>query len=317
MDLTFLALQAEQTAAPVLPGGNPRTFLFIAAIYLMLILAGMVLAFYLCDRLRSGRLSWEERLTRLKNRPWQWREAGFLALFLGMAEAMVAWLMMISAHIKSAVFNLLNAAGLPSSWIGFDASDWLLLLVQILFFHVLGLAAIVIMVRGKRCDAFGVFGAGQPGLLRQAGAGAVFYLASLPFVLFGAIVYNVVLYRFGVKPEPQGLLELLLAAPAGVRVVLVLSAFLIAPIFEEALFRGIGLPLFIRRFGGGAAIVMVSALFAGLHFHLSSFLPLFILAIAFSLAYVYTGSLVVPVVMHALFNGVNLGLVMLVAAGGK
>jgi membrane protease YdiL (CAAX protease family) len=49
--------------------------------------------------------------------------------------------------------------------------------------------------------------------------------------------------------------------------------------------------------------VAVSVLFACIHFHLPSAGPLFAMAAAFALAYAYTGSVVVPAVMHALFNG--------------
>jgi len=80
----------------------------------------------------------------------------------------------------------------------------------------------------------------------------------------------------------------------------------LAPLFEEVIFRGILLPLVARRWGTAAAVVTVSALFAMVHFHLPSVVPLFVIAVAFSLGYVYSGSLLVPVAMHALFNGVNL-----------
>ncbi|NLE67136.1 MAG: CPBP family intramembrane metalloprotease [Lentisphaerae bacterium] len=315
MDLTILALQADSITAPVLPGGSRNAFLAAGVVYLMIVLAGMIAAFLLCDRLRSGSLCWDARLARIRNRPWGWREAGFLALLLGAAQVAVMLLVMLAPHAFSALSRALNAAGLPADWLGYDAPDWTLFLVQILVFHILGLSAIGVMVRRKKDAALGAFGAGRPGLIRQVGTGVLFYLASLPFVLFGAVVCRVVLYLFGVPSDTQGVIEIFIAAPAGVRVALVLSAFVFAPLFEEALFRGIGLPLFTRRFGGGAAIVIVSALFAAMHFHLASFLPLFILAVSFSLAYVYTGSLVVPVVMHALFNGVNLVMVMLIAAG--
>ena len=80
----------------------------------------------------------------------------------------------------------------------------------------------------------------------------------------------------------------------------------VAPIFEEILFRGIALPLLARRWGVAPAVVAVSAFFAVIHLHVPSLVPLFIIAVSFSLGYLYTGSLLAPVVMHALFNGVNL-----------
>ncbi|MBI2438138.1 MAG: CPBP family intramembrane metalloprotease, partial [Lentisphaerae bacterium] len=88
-------------------------------------------------------------------------------------------------------------------------------------------------------------------------------------------------------------------------------AMIVAPVAEEALFRGMLLPLIMKRLGAGPAVLLSSALFALVHFHLPSFFPLFVLAAGLGLAYIYTGSLLVPIVMHALFNGMNLGLLLL------
>ena len=88
----------------------------------------------------------------------------------------------------------------------------------------------------------------------------------------------------------------------------------LAPFFEETVFRGVMLPLFVRRFGLGAGVLLTSALFAGIHMNLQATAPLFVVAVGCSLAYVYTGSLWVPVTMHALFNGINL-LFLLVLKG--
>jgi membrane protease YdiL (CAAX protease family) len=42
-----------------------------------------------------------------------------------------------------------------------------------------------------------------------------------------------------------------------------------------------------------------------------SIVPLFVLATGFAVGYIVTESLWVPVVMHALFNGMNIGLLLL------
>jgi membrane protease YdiL (CAAX protease family) len=49
--------------------------------------------------------------------------------------------------------------------------------------------------------------------------------------------------------------------------------------------------------------------------HLPSLLPLFVLSMWLCLGYAYGGSIVVPVVMHMLFNAVNLVLVFTVGSG--
>ena len=85
----------------------------------------------------------------------------------------------------------------------------------------------------------------------------------------------------------------------------------LAPVSEELLFRGIGLPLLIRRIGVWPAVCLLSLFFAALHLHIPSLIPLFLIGAAFSLAYLYTGAIAVPIAMHVIFNAVNIGLMFL------
>jgi len=84
-----------------------------------------------------------------------------------------------------------------------------------------------------------------------------------------------------------------------------------APVFEEIVFRGILFPWLARRTGFWPGVVVVSALFAALHLHLPSLLPLFLLSAMFCVAYARTRSLWVPIGMHALFNAVSVLLLTL------
>jgi membrane protease YdiL (CAAX protease family) len=45
-----------------------------------------------------------------------------------------------------------------------------------------------------------------------------------------------------------------------------------------------------------------------MHQHVGSLVPLFVLALSFTLAYEATGCLLVPIFMHALFNALNIAL---------
>ena len=80
----------------------------------------------------------------------------------------------------------------------------------------------------------------------------------------------------------------------------------IAPICEEFLFRGFFYVVFKRYLGAVASAVLTSALFAAFHVNLAAFPSLFALALCFTIAYEATGSLLVPITMHALFNGAQL-----------
>ena len=98
----------------------------------------------------------------------------------------------------------------------------------------------------------------------------------------------------------------------GVQVYLFAVAIVVAPIAEELLFRGIAFPWMTKRVGVRPAMFLVSLLFAAIHMHVGSLVPLFVISIAFCLAYAYSGSLFVPIIMHSLFNAVNLSIVHLI-----
>jgi membrane protease YdiL (CAAX protease family) len=89
------------------------------------------------------------------------------------------------------------------------------------------------------------------------------------------------------------------------KVALIFIAVIIAPLFEEILFRGLLFPWVVRRAGLWPAVGLVSLFFAAIHMHLPSLLPLFLLSSFFCLAYARTRSLLVPIGMHAAFNGVT------------
>ena len=84
--------------------------------------------------------------------------------------------------------------------------------------------------------------------------------------------------------------------------IIAVQAVVFAPAQEELIFRGYLYGLARRHLGVGAGLVISSALFAGIHLHLPSFAGLFVLAVCLALAYEWTGSIFVPMAMHALFN---------------
>lgn len=92
----------------------------------------------------------------------------------------------------------------------------------------------------------------------------------------------------------------------GTRLIMAATAVIVAPLVEETVFRGFVYGV-VKRFTDPIFAAIVSAaLFALAHFHLGSAVPLFLLALGFVGAYERTGSLLVPMLMHALFNGISL-----------
>jgi membrane protease YdiL (CAAX protease family) len=85
-----------------------------------------------------------------------------------------------------------------------------------------------------------------------------------------------------------------------------------APVAEELVFRGVALPVLARRLGVVAAAVLVSLVFAAVHFHPEAVVPLFLVSLCCCAAYAATGRLLVPMVVHGLFNGVNLAVLLVI-----
>jgi hypothetical protein len=94
---------------------------------------------------------------------------------------------------------------------------------------------------------------------------------------------------------------------------IILAAVVIAPLVEEFLFRGYFYPVLKRYFGASGSAVLTSVLFALTHANVASLLALALLALCFTVAYEMTGSLLVPMGMHSLFNAANLALLYYLA----
>ena len=92
-----------------------------------------------------------------------------------------------------------------------------------------------------------------------------------------------------------------------------LTAIVLAPLFEETLFRGVLLPVVGRHWGGGGAVLISSAVFAAAHLSLGELLPLFVLALGLGWLRWQSGRLFPCVLMHALWNGLTLFNLLLLA----
>ncbi len=90
-----------------------------------------------------------------------------------------------------------------------------------------------------------------------------------------------------------------------VRVMILVSAVLVIPVFEEMFFRGIIQTMirsFLRR--PWASIVTTSAIFAAFHQDMPHWPALFALALCLGYSYEKSGSLLRPIFIHSLFNAV-------------
>ncbi len=87
-------------------------------------------------------------------------------------------------------------------------------------------------------------------------------------------------------------------------IVLLLSASLLNAFGEEIIFRGMLMPVLSMRWGMVLAVIVQSVIFTGYHFFpLQNSVLLFIMGILFALGYLWSGSLLTPVVAHLIANG--------------
>jgi len=128
-------------------------------------------------------------------------------------------------------------------------------------------------------------------------------ISAYPFMMLAARAAELILHG---KAQAQNVVEFFRNALAGSdRRAIYLTIFIgviIAPAAEEAVFRGFLYGVLKRYLGPLAAAVVSAAFFTAMHLNAGSLLPLFVLALCFTLAYEATGSLLVNIFMHALFN---------------
>ena len=81
---------------------------------------------------------------------------------------------------------------------------------------------------------------------------------------------------------------------------------LIGPLAEELFFRGLFFPALKSRMSVFWAVIITAALFSTMHLNWAGWLPIFGLGILLAYSYEKTGSLLVPIFIHIIHNGLFL-----------
>jgi len=143
--------------------------------------------------------------------------------------------------------------------------------------------------------------------LKKLPLAPLFYLATLPVLLLATQASGWVLELLtGKEAELQKAAQVIAEGRPWLRIAYALVAIFVAPVFEEIMFRGLLFPYLVKHSGLAGGTVLVSLTFAGLHFHLPSFVPLVLLSAGLCMAYWRTGSLWASIGMHAIFNTVSI-----------
>jgi membrane protease YdiL (CAAX protease family) len=244
---------------------------------------------------------WQRISLDILSRPWTERHAVFVA-----AVPAGTCLLGNAAAIVAVQFGLLSDTKLPAHIVA---------LATFLFFHLPAFLAILLLSFRLRVSSELGFGVSRRLLPRHAAYGIVFGMAALPVVWTALALCDALLNLTGVPVDLQPIVRVIAEAetyPVWMQLALAALAIGFAPVAEELLFRGIVLPAVAKSIGFVRAMLLVSLLFALLHLHLPSLLPLFLLSVLFSVAYAYSGSILVPIVMHATFNFVSVTILWLV-----
>ena len=129
------------------------------------------------------------------------------------------------------------------------------------------------------------------------------WIMVIPFVLLTSLIMNLIVEN---QAGSNPLLEIVLNNNNYFAFILLfLTTTLIAPLFEEIIFRGALLPVLTRDYGKIAGILISSFVFALAHLSLNEFPPLFVLGIGLAITRLISGRLSSSFFMHSFWNGIT------------
>ena len=137
------------------------------------------------------------------------------------------------------------------------------------------------------------------------------WLMVMPLVLLIGWLMNEII---GDQGGSNPLLELVLRSNEFIPLFLLLiTTVVLAPVFEELVFRGILLPVLVSKVGKISGVLLSALIFALAHLSVGELPPLFVLGIGLGLMRLSSGRLFPCALMHSLWNGVTFISLLLVA----
>ena len=155
------------------------------------------------------------------------------------------------------------------------------------------------------------------------GTGLLAFALVLPITIAATTLVRLVLIGFGADPGAVAAHEkirLMLDADPGPWLAVIIAVAVVGtPIFEEIVFRGLFQSALVAVLPGRwAAVLVSSAFFTWLHVGAAdpaALTSIALLGLALGIAYERTGRLIVPITMHAAFNGANVVLAFVMLRG--
>ena len=163
---------------------------------------------------------------------------------------------------------------------------------------------VVTFLQFRGFDVSSLGGFFRLGFIRTLSTGGVLLFFAYPLILLSDTITQ---RLFGGGSSRQNIVEFFSGSRTiEQRMMIIVFAVAIAPVFEEFLFRFFIYGVIKRYFGRLLGVTFSALLFAAAHAHLPSFAPLFVLGSCFAIAYEWSGSILVAMTMHSLFNSLTL-----------
>lgn len=194
-----------------------------------------------------------------------------------------------------------------------DLADWqevLLVNISLCASSILTMVLIVVLVRFSFARRLKGFGLNAKKIHKDFLPALINLLTIWPIVMFAlvATIYaGELIWGQDFQMQRHEELESIALHPQiSVRILIIVTAVVVVPVFEEMLFRGLFQTMF-RSFTRRAwlSILMSSGLFATVHLNIDHWPALFVLATCMGYSYEKSGSLFRPIFIHSFFNAIS------------
>jgi membrane protease YdiL (CAAX protease family) len=206
----------------------------------------------------------------------------------------------ILATVLILFFLITISSAVPDPSIQFNPRN----LLANLLLTVFVVLVIVTLLQFRGFDVGALAGFLRIGFFRALGTGAMLLFFAYPLIGSSEAINQ---RFFGGDTSKQSIVEFFSGSRTiEERLMIIVFAVAIAPVVEEFVFRFFIFGVLKRYFGWVAGVILSAGLFAAAHAHFPSFVPLFVLGSCFAIAYEWSGSLLVSMTMHSLFNSLTL-----------
>jgi membrane protease YdiL (CAAX protease family) len=211
--------------------------------------------------------------------------------------------------IATLCLGVLVAGLLESKSLGLapEHRDFLQIIVLVAFFQGAALIWIAVLLRQSNLSWREAFGLRPPSRAKAVASGLAVGILILPVMWLLQMISQMVMEWLQFKPVAQAAVEELqntaLSAPE--KILFAVFTILLAPVAEEALFRGVLYPTIKQTGHPRWALWGTSVAFGIMHFNGAAFVPLVFLAVVLTFLYESSGSLLTPIATHSIFNAAN------------